>query len=385
MTKKTLKANREAQSIFYGRTDGRESFASFLDRKPRSVADVEIWARLDERFGATMPAVRQRYHRAGETTRMQHRSFAGYLRELMETTGYSARQLARMARASEESWALWLAGDERAPRPSAAADLTWLLVTWLGLSRRETAFVDELATEYEAVLRAAEGYDRLFLDLTQFLRRTPEKLGPALAALRGCKGFSIEKVAWEAGVSPQCWRQWEQGLVPDLETLDAALSKVFWIWTTDCTLRDADDHAPVPGRADSDLWIAFLKHRQDDDESLYLPADPSPSARAAFLQANRIFFSRGRSDASRLIDAMGEIRINSERSLGEFLRYRREIRERSLDDVANITGIDVPTLAAWETGASRPAPDEVERVAQSLFVTQTLRDRMLEIYRATAA
>lgn len=63
-------------------------------------------------------------------------------------------------------------------------------------------------------------------------------------------------------------------------------------------------------------------------------------------------------------------------SLGEFIRSRREATQRSIRDLARLSGISNPYLSQIERGIRRPSAEILQQIARGLEVSaETLYER----------
>lgn len=366
----------EARLLYESLIHG-EDFGDFVRRAPTSRDDLEIWQALDRRFGEEIALVRQRYLEAGEARRCKQVTLEDYLR-LLETSGrFSRPQLAKMAGVSENEWLSWiLAEDDVIP---ALARLE-RLVAGASLSSREAAHLRQLR---DAAVKEAQPPRQP--GLAEYLQREPRSLGPALAKVRARRRFSVDQVARQAGVAGEQWQRWEDGQdLPALETLDGVLKKLHWIWATDDALRGWKDEVPAP--RDVRLWAAFFNDHEwedtDSQENWLIPKNPSPEAVAAWREV-QLASQRQKAPDPQLgaLEALREERVRAESTVGGFLRFRRETKLATVEEMARKAGVEVSTWLAWESGEMVPTLSELEAVASRIFVTSWLRERVLEIWR----
>ena len=281
----------------------------------------------------------------------------------------------------EEEWLRWvLAEDDTAP----TADQLERVIVGAGLSAREAAHARKLweRATWQAQPQRLPG-------LTEYLCQEPRSLGPALVRVRARKGFSVETVARLAGVKAAIWQRWEEGLeLPSPRTLDEVLKKLHWIWATDDALRGWKDE--VPASRDTRLWKAFLNDHEWEEtgsqESWLCPEHPSPEAVEAWRLVKLATERRSEPDPQdEAIRVLAEERKRHERTVGDFLRYRREAKLESVESMARKAGVEVGTWERWESGELVPGLSEIEAMAPRLFVTSWLRLRLVEIWHATSS
>lgn len=360
-----------------------ESFEDFLARAPESKDDLEVWQVLDREFGGQSALFRSRYLQAGEARRCKQATLEEYFRVLELSSPFSRAELAAKAGVSEAQWMDWLlARDYVIPTPAQLG----ALVAGASLSKREAAHLRRLRE-----LAVKETQPPKLPGLAEYLQREPGSLGPALGKVRARRGFCVHQVAKLAGVAGELWRRWESGQeLPSVPTLDEVLKKLHWIWATDDALRGFKDEVPAP--RDVKLWRAFLNDHEweetDAQESWLLPENPPPEAVAAWREVQ---LARERERERRrapeagptALEALAQERARAESTVGGFLRFRRETKLVTVEEMATRAGVDPSTWLDWESGERVPSLSELEAVAQRVFVTPWLRSRVLEIWRDT--
>lgn len=224
--------------------------------------------------------------------------------------------------------------------------------------------------------------------LAEYLRREPGSLRHALGHIRARKGLSLDQVAAQAGLACSVWQRWEDGLEkPPLPALDGALKKLYWIWATDDALRGWKDEVPAP--ADAKLWRAFLNDHEWEEtgaqEDWLLPKRPTPEAVEAWKQVELANQRKRQSDPqAEALELLAQERLRAESTVGGFLRFRRETKGVTVEEMARKAGVEVKTWLAWESDQVLPALPEVQALGPRIFVTPWLRERLVEIWRQMA-
>lgn len=303
----------------------------------------------------------------------------GYLR-MLETCGPPRKALLAIAGIEKEDWLRWILAEEDAI-PSAQ-QVCWI-VAGANLSQREAEHLSKLR---EKALREAQPGRQP--GLAELLAQQPGALGPALARTRARKRFTVDQVAAQAGVPAEAWQSWEDGgILPSLNVLDDALKKIHWIWATDDALRGWVDE--VPAAKDAGLWKAFLNDHEWEEtlaqENWLLPQHQTPEAVAAWREVQLASERQPAIEPEiEAVRAVAEARQEAESTLAGFLRFRRETKLASVEEMAGKAGVEIATWLAWESGEMVPTLAELEAVAPRIFVTAWLRERLLEVWHAMA-
>ena len=220
--------------------------------------------------------------------------------------------------------------------------------------------------------------------LALYLQIEPGQVALALYELRQDQRLSISAMAFEADVSKERWRNWEMGYeTPSLPELELALQNLRWMWSTMYEGRQSGDPLSLPVMR---LWCAFLMRspRRKGRRKPLPSTRRTERAEAAWSRYNdeREWIS---TEPDRHLEEIGRRREGSESTLADFLRYRREINESSIEQMAAKAGVRPELWTSWETGTALPSPQEATVLALKLFKSDYLREKFLDLCRQPAA
>jgi transcriptional regulator with XRE-family HTH domain len=249
----------------------------------------------------------------------------------------------------------------------------------------------ESSDEYKTLAKPAsapKAADLTSNELSDYIEKGPFVLAEALKGLRLRKGWTAAEAATQAGIPTEHWEAWEEASGrPSLNALRRALTRLSWIWNTECLTSESGTPTGPSGEKvpDAELWRAYdldsVWHDVDEEAAKLM----TPEARLAWQEADQVVFGIDDPEVlQRKLEAMKAEVEQAESTFGGFLGLRRQWSQKSVEEMARKAGVDVATWQAWEAGEVLPSVTEVEALGHRIYVSSTARARMLEIRKAMA-